>query len=124
MSTGKDVTSSLPARARRKRAVRLSAAVIGDMTTMDHLSPDGDTGVSLSGNTTALIVRGVATRWLEGYPAGSKRAEEVVAKLQHFVSPAEKVGLVATHDTMEYQTAFKTFGYRHRLSTPGRPRTN
>ncbi len=61
------------------RAVRHSAKVFGDVILMHHLSSDGDTGVSLSGSTTAIIVRDFATGWLEGYPAGPKFAEEVVA---------------------------------------------
>ncbi len=58
--------------------------------------------MSLSGNSTALIVRDAATGWLEAYPVGSTRAEEVVAALQQIVSPAEKVGIVATDDALEY----------------------
>ena len=84
------------------RAVRHNAKVFGDVITMDHLSSDGDVGMSLSGNTTALIVRDVATGWLDGYPAGSKCTEEVVQALQHFVFPTEKVGMVATDDALEY----------------------
>ena len=67
------------------RAVRHNAKVFGDVITMDHISSDGDVGMSLSGNVTALIVRDVAAGWLEAYPAGSKCTEEVVCALQHFV---------------------------------------
>ena len=80
--------------------------------------------MSLSGNVTALIVRDVFTGWLDGYPAGSKCTEEVIHALQHFVSPTEKAGMVATDDALEYESACKQLGYRHRTSTPGRPQTN
>ncbi len=53
----------------------------------------------------SLCVTDVATGWLEAYPAGSKCAEEVFAALQHFASQAEKVGLVAIDDALEYQSA-------------------
>ena len=84
------------------RAVRHNAKVFGDVITMDHVSSDGDAGMSLSGNVTALIVRDVATGWLEAYPAGSKCTEEVIHALQHFVSPTDKVGLVASDDALEH----------------------
>ena len=106
------------------RAVRHQAKKFGEVITMDHVSSDGELGQSLSGNTTALIVRDVATGWLDAYPAGSKCAEEVVASLQHFVSHAEVVGYVATDDAPEYKAACRTLGYRHKTSTPGRPQTN
>ena len=104
--------------------MRHNAKVFGDVITMDHLSSDGEVGMSLSGNTTALIVRDVFTGWLNGYPAGSTCTEEVIYALQHFVSPTEKVGMVATDDALEYECACKHLGYRHRTSTPGRPQTN
>ena len=68
-------------------------------------------------------MRDVATGWLDGYPAGSKFTEEVVQALQHFVSPTEKVGMVATDDALEYILACKQLGHRHRKTTPGRPQT-
>ena len=104
--------------------MRHQAKQFGDVITTDHLSSDGEVGESLSGNTTALIVRDVATGWLEAYPAGSKCAEEGVASLQHFVSHAERVGHIASDDAHEYKVACKQLGYRHRTSTPGRPQTN
>ncbi len=105
------------------RAVRHNAKAPGDVITMDDLSSDGDVGMSLSGNVTALIARD-ATGWLDAYPAGSKCTEEVSHALQHFMSPTDKVGLVATDDALEYERACKQLGYRHRTSTPGRPQTN
>ena len=49
---------------------------------MDHIDSDGELGISLSGNSVALVVRDIATGWLDGYPAGSKCAEEVVSSLK------------------------------------------
>ena len=95
------------------RAVRHNAKVFGDVITTDHLSSDGDVGMSLSGNITALIVRDVAIGWLDAYPAGSKCTEEVIYAFQHYVSPTDKVGLVATDDALEYESACKQLGYRH-----------
>ena len=103
--------------------MRHDAKTFGEVITMDHVSSDGELGQSTSGNTTALIVRDVATGWLDAYPAGSKLAEEVVASLQHFVSHAEKVGYIASDGAPEYKDACRTLGYRHKTSTPGRPQT-
>ncbi len=43
------------------RAVRHDAKMFGDVITMDHIDSNGELGVSLSGNTVALVVRDVAT---------------------------------------------------------------
>ena len=102
------------------RAVRHYAKTFGEVITIDHVTSScGELGQSTSGNTTALIVRDVATGWLDAYPAGSKCAEEVVASLQHFVSHTEKVGYVASDGAPEYKEACKELGYRHKTSTPG-----
>ncbi len=42
-----------------------------------------------------LVGRDIATGWLDGYPTGSKSAEEVVSCLQNFEAPTEKVRYVA-----------------------------
>ncbi len=52
-------------------AVHHDAKMFWDVITMDHIDSSGELGVSLSGNTVALVVRDVATGWLNGYPAGS-----------------------------------------------------
>ena len=57
------------------RAVRHNAKTFGEVITMDHVTSDGELGQSNTGNTTALIVRDVATGWLDAYPAGLKCAE-------------------------------------------------
>ncbi len=51
------------------RAVRHNAKDFGDVITMDHMYSDGELGISLSGNSVALVVRDIATVWLDGYPA-------------------------------------------------------
>ena len=106
------------------RAVRNNAKDFGDVITMDHIDSDGELGVSLSGNSVALVVRGIAAGWLDGYPAGSKRAEDVVSALQNFVASTEKIGYVASEFASGFIKACKRFGCRHRTSTPGRPQTN
>ena len=75
--------------------MRRNAKNFGDVITMDRLSSDGEAGMSLSGNVTVLVVRDVASGWLEAYPAGSTCAEELIRALQHFASPTEEIGLVA-----------------------------
>ena len=124
MSAGKDVSSQLPSIARGNPGC---AAQRQSVRGCDHHGPplfSSEVGMSLSGNVTALIVRDVFTGWLDGCPAGSKCTEEVFHALQHFVSPTEKVGMVATDDALEYECACKQLDYRHRTSTPGRPQTN
>ena len=106
------------------RAVRHNAEVFGDVITMDHIDSSGEGGASISGNTYALIVRDIATGWLDAYPAGSKCAEDVVQSLQHFAAATDKVGYVASDDAPEYRAACKILGFRRRTSTPGRPQTN
>ena len=73
------------------RAVRHNAKNFGDVITMDHIDSTGDLGISLSGNSVALVVRDIATGWLDGYPAGSKSAQDVVSALQNFVASTEKI---------------------------------
>ena len=106
------------------RAERRNAKNFGDVITMGHIDSTGDLGISLSGNSAALVVRDIATGWLDGYPAGSKSTEDVVSALQNFVASTEKVGYVASDFASEYIKACRQLGYRHRTSTPGRPQTN
>ncbi len=100
------------------------AKKFGDAITMDHLSSDGEAGLSRSGNSTALVVRDLFTGWIDAYPAGSKCADEVVQALLNFVAVDETVGYVASDGAEEYKAAMKQLGWRHRTSTPGRPQTN
>ena len=44
--------------------------------------------------------------------------------LQHFVGPAEKVGVFYTDDAPELKDAAKRLRWRHATSTPGRPQSN
>ncbi len=86
---------------------------------MDHADSDGELRIPFNGNSVALIVRDIATGWLDGYPAGSTCAKEVVSSLQNFVASTEKVGYVASDFAAESVKACRQFGCRHRISTPG-----
>ncbi len=96
------------------RAVCHNARNFGDVTTMDHIDSTGDLAISLGGNSVALVVRDIATGWLDGYPAGSKSTVDVVSALQNFVASTEKVGCVASDFASEYFKACRQLGYRHR----------
>ncbi len=66
------------------RVARHNAKVFGEVITMDRTDSDGELGISLSGKSVALVVCDIATGWLDGYPAGSQRGEDVVSAFHKF----------------------------------------
>ena len=99
------------------------AVNFGDLITADHFILGSESDFSRHGDTAALGCQDFASKWIGGYPAPRKTAEESIKALQHFVGN-EIVNLFYTDGSPELEAASNYIGYPHDVSTPHRPQNN
>ena len=85
----------------------VKAVNFGDCVTADHIII-GEKQESRRHDTVAVIVQDKATHWLAGYPKASKTTEDMIAALQHFAGPHDKVKFFYSDGSGELERAAKS----------------
>ena len=101
----------------------LIAQKFGDLVTADHIIIATESDYSRHGDTAVLGCQDLATKWIGGYPAPHKTAEETIKALQHFAGK-EKVALLYSDGSGELEAAACALQIPHDISTPHRPQNN
>ena len=97
---------------------------MGDIIPMDHCSLyDAGMQYALSGNTVALVVRGVYSTFGAVYPAPSKNMGEATMALRSFIGDS-KVRRFYSDNADELIGAARNLGVPHEASQQGMPQTN
>ena len=75
---------------RRTGTVMLRAEIFGDLITADHkvLSEESE---SRNNHRHAVVVRDLATQWLQSYPCKTKSSQETKKNLMRFLEPTRKI---------------------------------
>ena len=100
------------------------AMLFGDIPTADHISLLSEENYGLGGETTAIVIKDRATRWVDCYPLKDKTAEEAERALRDCVGPAAHVGTFYSDNAPELVKAARDLKWHHDTATPGRPQTN
>ena len=111
-----------PCRRRKGEAVP-RAANFGDLITADH-KVLSDNCESRNNHRYAVVVRDLATQWIQAYPCKNKTSQETQRSLQKFLEPERKPKVISTDNSLEFGKACEDLSWNHCTSTPHRSETN
>jgi len=96
----------------------------GECLTVDHIVTVNDAIISVDGHSNAVVIRDLATGWLEACPTALKSSDEADQALQQMMSPKESVGIIRSDGSSELEIAIQQLGWKHSTATPGMPNTD
>ena len=96
----------------------------GDIICCDHIVTHNRDIISYDGDQNALVIKDLATGWIECAPVAMKSADEAYVAPQNFVARNEDIQCVYSDGSGEIKSAVAQLGWRHNTSTPGRPQNN
>ena len=96
---------------------------VGDLITADHkvLSESCE---SRNNHRYAIVVRDLATQWIQSYPCKTKTSQETQWSLQKFLEPDRKHKVIYTDDSLSFGKACEDLFWNQWTSTPHRSETN
>ena len=115
-------TTRAPCRRRNGGAV-LRAENFGDSITADH-KVLSDNCESRNNHRYAVVVKGLATQWIQAYPCRTKTSQESQRSLQKFSEPYRKPKVIYTDNSWEFRKSCEDLSWNHCTSTPHRSETN
>ena len=110
-----------PCRRRNGDAVP-RAANFGDLITADH-KVLSDNCESRNNHRYAVVVKDLATQWIQAYPCKNKTSQETQRSLQKFLEPERKPKVIYTDNSLEFGKACEDLSWNHCTSTPHRSET-
>ena len=95
----------------------------GDLISADHkvLSEGFE---SRNNHRCAVVVKDLATQWIQAYPCKTKTSQETQRSLQKFLEPDRKPQVIYTDNSLEFGKACEDLSWNHCTSTPHRSETN
>ena len=114
--------SRAPCRRRIDGAVP-RAEIFGGLITADHkvLSEGCE---SRSNHRYAVVVKDLATQWIQSYPCRTKTSQETQRSFQKFLEPNNKPKVIYTDNSLEFGKAREDLSLNHCTSTPLRSETH
>ena len=114
--------SRAPCRRRIDGAVP-RAEIFGGLITADHkvLSEGCE---SRSNHRYAVVVKDLATQWIQSYPCRTKTSQETQRSFQKFLEPNNKPKVIYTDNSLEFGKAREDLSLNHCTSTPHRSETH
>ena len=88
----------------------------GDHITADHVVLYRDNENIIEDSRLALVIKDVATTFMQAYPSALKSEEECYRALTHFTSNRDNVGLFYSDNAKELVKTVPSLGWRHELS--------
>ena len=108
---------------RRVGRVEPRAENFGDLITADHkIVSEGCE--SRNNHRFAVVVRDLATQWIQSYPCKTKTSQETERSLQKFLGPNRKPKVIYTDNSLEFGKACEDLSWKQCTSTPHRSETN
>ena len=101
----------------------LRAENFGDLITADH-KVLSDNCESRNNHRYAVVVKDLATQWIQAYPCKTKTSQETQRSLQKFLEPDRKPKVISTDNSLEFGKACEDPSWNHCTSTPHRSETN
>ena len=98
------------------------ASKFGDIITADHKVFNAG-GESLNDQRHAIVVRVLATQWLQSYPCRTKTSQESARNLRQFLDHEENPKVIYTDSSLEFGKASEDLQWNHCTSTPHRTET-
>ena len=111
-----------PCRRRIGRAVP-RAEKFGDLITADH-KVLSDNCESRNNHRYAVVVRDLATQWIQAYPCKTTTSQETQRSLQKFLEPERNPTANYIDNSLEFGKACEDLSWNHCTSTPHRSETN
>ena len=111
-----------PCRRRNGEAVP-RAENFGDLITADH-KVLSDNCESRNNHRYAVVMRDLATQWIQAYPCKTKTSQETQRSLQKFLEPERNPKVIYTDNSLEFGKACEDLSWNHCTSTPHRSETN
>ena len=99
------------------------ASKFGDIITADHKVFNAG-GESLNDQRHEIVVRVLATQWLQSYPCRTKTSQESARNLRQFLDHEENPKVIYTDNSLKFEKASEDLQWNHCTSTPNRPETN
>ena len=115
-------TTRAPCRRRNGEAVPRAQKFI-DLITADH-KVLSDNCESRNNHRYAVVVKNLATQWIQAYPCKNKTSPETQRSLQKFLEPERNPKVIYTDNSMEFGKACEDLSWNHCTSTPHRSETN
>ena len=95
----------------------------GDLITADH-KVLSDNCESRNNHRHAVVVKDLATQWIQAYPCTTKTSQETQRSLQKFLEPDRKPKVIYTDNSLEFGKACEDLSWNHCTSTSHRIETN
>ena len=92
----------------------------GDLVTADHKV----LCESRHNHRYAVVVKDLATQWIQSYPCKTKKSYKKEKSLQKFLVPTRKPKVIYTDKSLEIGNACEDLSWNHCTSTPHRSETN
>ena len=108
---------------RRTGTVVPKAENFGDVITADH-KVLSELCESRHNHRYAVVVKDLATQWLQSYPWKTKTSQETQKSLQKFLEPTRKPKVIHTDNSWEIGNACEELSWNHCTSTPHRSEPN
>ena len=99
------------------------AAKYGDLITADH-KVLSDNCKSRNNHRYAVVVKDLATQWIQAYPCKNKTSQETQRSSQKFLEPERKPKVIYTDNSLEFGKACEDLSWNHCTSTRHRSETN
>ena len=97
--------------------------MLGDLITADHKVLI-ESCESRNNHRYAIVVKGLATQWIQSYPCKTKTSQETQRSLQKFLEPNRKPKVNYTDNSLEFGKVCENLSWNHCTSTPHRSETN
>ena len=107
---------------RRTGTVVPGAGKFGDLITADH-KVFGEGCESRQNHRYAVVVKHLATQWIQSYPCNTKTSQDTQKSLQKFLEPTRKPEVIYTYNSLEFGKACEELTWNHCTSTPHRSET-
>ena len=72
----------------------------------------------------SVVVRDLATQWIQSYPCKTKASQETERSVLEFLEPSEKPNVIFSDDPLEFGKSCEDLSWNHCTSTPHRSETN
>ena len=95
----------------------------GDLITADH-KVLSDNCESRNNHRYAVVVKDLATQWIQAYLCENKTSQETQRSLQKFLEPERKPKVIYTDNSLEFGKACEDLSWNHCTSTTHRSETN
>ena len=90
----------------------------------DTIVANAEKNWGLDGEEYGVVIYDRGSRWIGGYPVGTRSEDDAKQALQHFIGPRQKVDRFYSDQAPELVAAAHSLNISNDTAVPGRPDTN